>query len=200
MKLQEWFEIYYQILSDFGFDEKMDQESAKLMHKLAGGKLLDKSEIERIVNGKNVSVIGGAITSYVEDEVIITAGKSILRWMKMSSRVPDIHVTDMEESADILSFIQKKGCLLVLHAHGDNIERIRDVIPRVESFVGTTQHRPFNRIYNFGGFTDGDRAVLIAKRFGARRIRLHGFSFDGEGIKGKKLMWAKKILEKEGVI
>jgi len=200
MKLEEWFEIYHQILSDFGFEERRDKESARLMHELAGEKLLDEREIEKVVRGRDVSVIGGAISSCVEDEVIITAGKSILRWIKISSRVPDIHVTDMEESADLLSWIQKKGCLLVLHAHGDNMERIRDVIPKVGCFVGTTQHKPFNRIYNFGGFTDGDRAVLIAKKFGAKRIKLHGFSFNGEGIKGKKLMWARKILEMEGIL
>jgi hypothetical protein len=68
--------------------------------------------------------------------------------------------------------------------------------------VGTTQSVPFDRIYNFGGFTDGDRAALIAKKFGARKIRLYGFNFEkaDNKIKLKKLKWAKRILEKEGII
>ncbi|MEM2818029.1 MAG: hypothetical protein QXN39_06050, partial [Archaeoglobaceae archaeon] len=72
---------------------------------------------------------------------------------------------------------------------------------RLKSFVATTQSKPFGRVYNFCGFTDGDRAVLIAKKFGAKKITLYGFDFEkAEGTKLKKLKWAKKILEIEGCI
>jgi uncharacterized Rossmann fold enzyme len=30
-------------------------------------------------------------------------------------------------------------------------------------------------VYNFGGFTDGDRAVMVARHFGATKIHLLGF-------------------------
>jgi len=68
--------------------------------------------------------------------------------------------------------------------------------------VLTTQSRPDNIVSNYGGFTDGDRAVCIARHFGARNILLLGFDFDRpsgkEGsdprIKAMKLWWAKKII------
>lgn len=96
--------------------------------------------------------------------------------------------------------MEEKGCVLVIHAHGDNVELIKEIVPELNSFVATTQAEPFDRVYNFGGFTDGDRAAIIAKEFGARKILLHGFEFKAEGVKGKKLVWAKKILELEGII
>ena len=66
----------------------------------------------------------------------------------------------------------------------------------------TTQSRPDFVICNFGGFTDGDRAVCLARHMGARRIVLYGFDFDSPSakdgsdpqIKRKKLSWAKRII------
>ncbi len=201
MKLEDWFNLFYfKILSDFGFDERKDVEAAKLMHELAKNKLLDKSVLAEKISGKDVAIIGGAVDSAINAEVVITAGKAIGRWLKICDIIPDVHVTDIEESTDILVKLQDMGTILVLHAHGDNMDRIRDVIPKLRSFVGTTQHKPFNKIYNFGGFTDGDRAAIIAKEFNAKKIILHGFHFHSIGVKGKKLMWAKKILEFEGIL
>ncbi|MBE8539913.1 6-hydroxymethylpterin diphosphokinase MptE-like protein [Geoglobus acetivorans] len=200
MRLEEWFELYRQILSDFNFSAEDDVKSARLMHGLGKDKLLDAEALREKIEGRDVVVVGGAVNSEADGEVIITAGKAIVKWMKLSDRTPDVHVTDMEESADLLVSLEENGTLLVLHAHGDNMDRVREVVPRVKSFVGTTQNTPFDRIYNFGGFTDGDRAAIIAKRFGAKKITLHGFDFRAGGIKGKKLSWARKILEKEGLI
>jgi hypothetical protein len=67
--------------------------------------------------------------------------------------------------------------------------------------MGTTQSRPFGRLHNFGGFTDGDRAVLMARHLGAP-TRLLGFDFDTprlkEGrdveVKKRKLAWARRLI------
>jgi len=51
---------------------------------------------------------------------------------------------------------------------------------------------------NYGGFTDGDRAVCIAEHFGAARVTLAGFDFDNPipdtPSKLRKLAWARKII------
>ncbi len=198
MQLERWLEIYEEILEDFGFDKQEDELAAKIMAELGRNKLLDKSVLG-IVRGRDVAVVGGAYGGEsIGEELIITAGKAVYH----VDFIPNVHVTDMEENDEILVELERAGCILVLHAHGDNIERIRSVVPKVGKFVGTTQSVPFDRIYNFGGFTDGDRAALIAKEFGARRVRLYGFDFshaEGE-IKLKKLKWARKILEIEGIL
>ncbi|WP_456368919.1 hypothetical protein [Geoglobus sp.] len=81
MRLEEWFQIYRQILSDFKFDEEEDARAARLMHELAGSKLVDREELERRIRGKEVVVIGGAVDSEVGVEVLITAGKAIQKWV-----------------------------------------------------------------------------------------------------------------------
>jgi len=201
MRLEDWLNFYSQILSDFGFSAEKDEEAAKLMHTLGKEKLLDSSVLRERIEGKSVAIIGYALkegeVEKVEEEVKITAGKAVLR----CKLIPDIHVTDMEEDPEILKKLEKKGCILVLHAHGDNMDRIRKVVPRIGKFVGTTQSKPFNRMYNFGGFTDGDRAAILAKEMRASSISLYGFDFEkADGLKRKKLQWARQILEFEGLI
>ena len=197
MELNEWLKIYEQIISEFGFSREKDEEAAKLIATLGGGKLLN-CEVLDCIKGKEVAVVGGAYEGEeVRENFVITAGKAL----EKVKFVPKIHVTDLEEDVDRMVELEKNGCILVFHAHGDNIDRIKEIVPKVKSFVATTQCEPFDRVYNFGGFTDGDRAALIAKRFGAKKIVLYGFDFEkGEGIKLKKLKWAKRILELEGIL
>ncbi|MEM1578190.1 MAG: 6-hydroxymethylpterin diphosphokinase MptE-like protein [Archaeoglobaceae archaeon] len=197
MELGDWLRIYEQILFDFGFSKQKDEEAAKLIYELGKEKILDCSVLE-CIKGKEVAVVGGAYKNEeIKEDFVITAGKAV---EKVSFK-PQVHVTDMEESLERLLELEKTGCILVLHAHGDNIPRIREVIPKLRNFVATTQSVPFDRVYNFGGFTDGDRAAIIAKKFGAKKISLYGFDFNkGDKMKLKKLKWAKKILEIEGII
>ena len=61
MRLEEWLEIYREITSDFNFPPERDDESARLMHRLGRKKLLDCSVLERIISGKEVVVVGGAV-------------------------------------------------------------------------------------------------------------------------------------------
>ena len=68
--------------------------------------------------------------------------------------------------------------------------------------VLTTQSVPENTVLNFGGFTDGDRAVCIAQELGARRVLLEGFDFEhpnpkpgsDPAVKLRKLAWAERII------
>ena len=208
MDLKVWLNYFYpKIVEDFEFSVKDDERAAKFMHDLGREKLLDSSVLGDIIEGRDVIVIGGAVGEKDIERlkpgwVKITAGKSILKIRKfMPDFVPEVHVTDMEEPDELLMELERRGCILILHAHGDNVHRIESVIPKLRRFVATTQFKPFGRVYNFTGFTDGDRAVIIAKTFKARTIELAGFDFDrAEGIKLKKLKWARKILEFEGII
>jgi uncharacterized Rossmann fold enzyme len=74
----------------------------------------------------------------------------------------------------------------------------------MKNCIGTTQVKPLQNVYNFGGFTDGDRAVFLANEFGAINIVLVGMDF-GEKIgrysktkvKDEKLKIAKMAVGKE---
>ena len=57
-------------------------------------------------------------------------------------------------------------------------------------------------VADYGGFTDGDRAVCICQEFGVRRIVLRGFDFlhpnpkpgSDPAVKLRKLGWAERII------
>lgn len=62
-----------------------------------------------------------------------------------------------------------------MHAHGDNVAQVRKITPELrERVIGTTQVRPFGKLYNFGGFTDGDHAAFMAHELGTGKIYLAG--------------------------
>ena len=87
---------------------------------------------------------------------------------------------------------------MVVHAHGDNIPLLQHWVKRLPGpLVATTQSTPLPHVHNFGGFSDGDRAVFAADALGAKTIMLIGFDLDDRNVdpvKRGKLMWAKKLL------
>jgi uncharacterized Rossmann fold enzyme len=90
----------------------------------------------------------------------------------------------------------RKGSWIVVHAHGDNMPRVSEVVPKINArILGTTQVRPFGRLYNFGGFTDGDRAAFMAHELGASKIYLAGMDLGTEigQYSGKKDVERKLI-------
>jgi len=94
--------------------------------------------------------------------------------------------------------MNREGTIAVVHAHGDNMPLLRHWVPRLPGpVVGTTQAAPLPHVHNFGGFTDGDRAVFAADHLGAARIAIIGFDLDDTRVdpfKRGKLAWARKLL------
>ena len=66
---------------------------------------------------------------------------------------------------------------MVVHAHGNNMENIKKYVPVLENILGSTQSIPLENVYNFGGFTDGDRCVFLAVKLGAKNIFIAGMDF-----------------------
>lgn len=132
----------------------------------------------------------------------ISAGSATERLVKLGI-FPDILVTDLDGDIKSQIEVSESGAVTVVLAHGDNVDAIAE---HIDSFKGplilTTQSRPISLVENYGGFTDGDRAVCIARNFGSKRILLQGFDFETPRFqKGKdaeislrKLKWAEKII------
>ena len=101
---------------------------------------------------------------------------------------------------------------MIIHAHGDNQESLRRLIPRVRDLpISITHQTPLSidGMVNPGGFTDGDRAVCIVVSMGVSvsDIVLLGTrsdvvgKFSGATDPEKKLLklrWMKRILEELG--
>ncbi len=207
MRFEVWEPVYREILSDFGYSRLADESSARLLKSLMiNADLLTIEELGSVI-GDKVSILGAGDNLRADIEhnglkgTLISAGSATKYAMDMGI-VPDIVVTDLDGDIDSQLEASEKGAITVIHAHGDNTELI---IRYAKEFKGkvaiTTQSVPDNIIYNFGGFTDGDRSVCMADHFGAS-FTLYGFDFDNPSetdekeasVKKKKLMWAKKII------
>ena len=88
-------------------------------------------------------------------------------------------VSDLDGCFNLLQKNVSQTTIKVIHAHGDNIQRLlllKDIIQKGR-VIGTTQTKETLKVRNYGGFTDGDRAVYLAANFQAKVIILFGFDF-----------------------
>ena len=182
MMISGWKKKYSDILKEFKYSEKKDNESAVILNLI-----LKKSNVnEKIVNlvkGKTVFVIGSGPSlstaipklKNLKKSIKIAADSSI-KILLENNIIPDIVITDLDGDEMALKKIAKTKSIFVVHAHGDNTEKM-ELVKYFKNCIGTTQSKPFSKIQNFGGFTDGDRGVFLANYFEAKRIILFGMDF-----------------------
>ncbi len=144
-----------------------------------------------------------ALSNVFSKGLKIVADSGISRYLRVLG-IPDIIVTDLDGPVDDLLFCQKKGTYLFVHIHGDNSKRVKEAIPSLgENTVFTCQTRETHNFFDFGGFTDGDRAAFLGNYYGAESITLYGFKFDNpvpklngnQALKLKKLGWAWRFIK-----
>jgi len=175
------------IVERLGIDTEADLRASKVL-----GDILpepDIAELKKRVYGKDCVVLGAGPS--LEDDLKKLESKD---WMNKSFisadgatsallkyRTPDIVVTDLDGNVRDQLKAWESGSWLVLHGHGDNLDKIRGVAPQIDvRALGTTQVEPFGKLFNFGGFTDGDRAAFMAHELGASRIYLVGMDLGVE--------------------
>ncbi len=209
-----WEPYYLNILSDFGFDMESDERSARILSDLMNDRMQTSAkDLISIIAAKEVVVVGGSnglereLSKGILGERIIAADGTTSNLLALDI-IPDIIVTDLDGNIEDQITANSKGSLVAIHAHGDNIPQIQKWTPSFSGrIIGTAQCKPPLGLYNFGGFTDGDRGVFMAHHFGARRIRLLGFDFENVGdkpdgnkeIKLEKLQWARKLISLLGI-
>jgi len=206
-----WEKRYFSILKEMDYSEKKDKESALVLDSIL--KKTDAIEkVREIIQGNTVFVIGSGPSLSIAipklkklKKSIKIAADSSLKPLIDNGIIPDIIVTDLDGNEDTIKKISNTKSIFVIHAHGDNIEKLQ-MVKKMKNCVGTTQTNPFNKIQNFGGFTDGDRGVFLASHFGAKKIILFGMDFGNQigkfsntkrsdrKIKLKKLKIGKDLL------
>lgn len=209
MEYSEWEPHYLRIVSEFGFSVHDDERAARRLHELAKGKELCGPGCLRRRMGLEATVVGDGPGLELELKkvalrgTVIAADGATSTLMHSLGRIPDIIVTDLDGNvADQIS-ASAQGSIVVILAHGDNVGAIERYVPWFPGpIVLTTQGRPFDDVHNFGGFTDGDRAVMLARHLGVKKIFLAGFDLDDprpkEGrdieIKRRKLEEARRLI------
>ncbi len=208
MKFDEWEPLYLEICRDFGIDPDSDLMSVRLLCSLTLNSDLRDSDSIAVLMTDTVSVIGDSpgleedLRRHVPEGCILCSGSAVRRLIS-AGYSPNLVVTDLDGDIESQLEASRSGALTLILAHGDNTVLVREY---AYQFAGpvilTSQGRPFGNVFCFGGFTDGDRAVCVAREFGAKRILLYGFDFEHpnpkEGrdpeTKLRKLSWARRII------
>ncbi|MEZ0393669.1 MAG: 6-hydroxymethylpterin diphosphokinase MptE-like protein [Desulfurococcaceae archaeon] len=212
---RDWWEQRYSWirgLLSLSFDR--DQEAADELSRILGGmpNAIDAEALARLAGGAEEAVVVGC--GPLDPEALGGLGRRLVVAADGASRilleagiVPRLVVTDLDGDLEYLLRASRLGAALVVHAHGDNVEALRRKVRLLEGpVIGSTQVEPRPHVYNFGGFTDGDRALFVLRWIGVRRALLLGFDFDRPRAcpgsppkdmraKAVKLSIARKLLE-----
>jgi len=222
MKLEKWWPWYNNIASMLGLNKEEDQRATRILSRLLMGRTQTPKTLADKIRGKTVVVFGAGPSlekdlgrlmkiGFLERAVSMAADGATTALLK-TGITPDLIVTDLDGRVEDILDSHRLGSIVVVHAHGDNIERLKSVVPKfTHRIFGTTQVKPMVRVHNFGGFTDGDRCVFLSERFAAKKIVLVGMDFGWKigkyskpnleldmeisEIKWKKLQIAKKLIE-----
>jgi len=211
----DWASEYGRIARELGLDKEADRKAAEVLDGL-----IQKADIERLrIMGGKIAIVFGAGPSLPEDirrvksgkfhrnrKVVLIAADGAVKALLEKGIVSAINVTDLDGDLEAIKKANGKGTVTVVHAHGDNMELLKKIVPELNEPIGTTQTKATGKVHNFGGFTDGDRAAFLADRFGAELIVLAGMDFGDEigrfsgsydrENKLKKLQTGKGLLEK----
>ena len=212
MTIHGWETKFKEIRKEFGYSEKDDLISAKKLNSLLKRKN-SKKEFQKRIHGKTVFIIGAGPSltkslKYIKKSKNVTkiVADGAVRALLEKDIKPDILVTDLDGDLESIKKIGKTKIPIVVHAHGDNFDRLK-IIKKFSNVTGTTQTKKIGKLENFGGFTDGDRCVFLAEYFNAKKIVLIGMDFGqkigkyskhrivNRKVKIKKLKFGKKIIE-----
>lgn len=227
MDFEIWETWYDEILNDFNFIREDDVNTADVLDRI----LLDLNTLsleelsDKVHNNRRTDkfIVFGAGPSLKENiielkenhdlnDYILIAADGATTALVEERLVPDIVVTDLDGRIDDIFLVNNKDSAIVIHAHGNNMEEIVKYTPFFDDILGTTQAEPHGNLYNFGGFTDGDRAIFLAVELGASEILLAGMDFGdivtqysrpdnsnflqkADDIKKKKLEYAERLTD-----
>lgn len=211
-----WYQWYSYIKLKLNLSFELDQEATDTLSNLL---LENHGSIESLHGlgrryGKAVVVGAGPsleeshpILEQVKDCFIVSANGAT-SFLLRCNIIPNIVVTDLDGLLKDIVKANMSGSMVIVHAHGDNIERLLKYVPLLRNPLGSTQVEPRPYVYNFGGFTDGDRAVFIVKALGFRAVGMVGMDLGQEigkyskheaevdrRVKIAKLEIAAKLLE-----
>ncbi|RLF19571.1 MAG: 6-hydroxymethyl-7,8-dihydropterin pyrophosphokinase [Thermoprotei archaeon] len=182
MEWELWEPWYVWIASSLGLSPKADYEASRRLNSIIEGVAARADSLKRILAGKGVVVVGaGPSLPEALSEVlrrvngVVVAADGACSYLLEIGVTPHIVVSDLDGDINDIRECWRRGCYVVVHAHGDNVEAVETYTPTFrERILGTTQVKPHGCLHNFGGFTDGDRAVFMSLELGCKSVLMVG--------------------------
>lgn len=178
MEWTAWSPTMAAIRKEFGYEAEPDREAAHALLKLVPPTNRFRDLGVEVRNRRDL-VIAGCGPGLDKAKADVFVGKAVVAADGATERlqelgiVPRLVVTDLDGKPDALRWAGAQGSRMVVHAHGDNRKALADLVPSLGPQVyGTHQLDPqpgLEPLRNVGGFTDGDRAVLLCEALGAGR-------------------------------
>lgn len=208
MDFLTWYPYYIKISDYLAIDLKKDFLCSIILSSLIKEKsnydilfLREKiSKTRTIVVGAGPSIEEKSIQNFLSscpDSFIIAADGASELCLEIGI-TPNLVITDLDGDMESIFESQQQGSIIAVHAHGDNISNVKNFVPSFLRMFGTTQTFPLRNVFNFGGFTDGDRCVFLAEALNAPEIWLIGMDFDSAiGFYSKKKLFESDYKRKK---
>ncbi len=194
-----WWKYQKDIETQFSFSKVREQLAVNLSLRY----FKSNNHLGQLLYQKEAVIVGAGITDQeaVPNGTVIAADGAVKACLQRDI-VPDFVVTDMDGYISDLKYAFDNGCKVIIHIHGDNLSRFPDYSSVIEPVCITSAY-PSSSTSCWGGFTDGDRALMMSLSLDCKSVRLVGFDFDKIGLysgnfspkKLEKLEWARKIIE-----
>lgn len=193
----DWEATYRAIAADLDLDPAADVATAVWLG--SKGTSWDQGDPTQLWQGEPVDIVGPLPLERAPGPAAIGIEDC---WDRHGlPGYPEVVVGDLDGDPAWVVEACNAGTLLFLAAHSDNREILEEWVPRLTGrWIPTTQV-PAPGALLAAGFTDGDRAVWLARWAGAGDIHLLGFDWDAhdpergdDPRKRKKLGWGKRLV------
>ena len=189
MKWIEWQPIYDDIVRRLDLDSTMDIQATQLLTELL--KEVNPNpilqQLEHKIKDRMIVICGAGPSlelhvqmlkerSDYQDLVFVAADGAVSLLLEQNCPC-DIIVTDLDGDYNHIKQATQNGAIVIVHGHGDNMDKIREMVPNLGLVLGSTQVEPTDRAFLWGGFTDGDRACYVVTTYSPRGIILAGMDF-----------------------
>ena len=202
MRWLDWQPVYLDIVNRLNLDPAMDREATRLLTEILTEieprPLL--RQLQERIQGETVVICGAGpslethLQSVMDTKdgssfVYVAADGAVSALLDLGCEC-SIIATDLDGNLEDIEEAIGCGAVTIVHGHGDNMDKVREVVPNLGTVLGSTQVEPTERAFLWGGFTDGDRACHMVADHSPGKIILAGMDFGG--LVGK---WSKPMHE-----
>ena len=196
--IEWWWDFQDRIEDQFGFSRIREDVASRFASRI----FTQEGDISDHVKDRDLVIVGAGINSFTDiPESDLLAADGALRACLERGTIPEFIVTDLDGYISDLIWASEHGSKVIVHSHGDNLAALYRYSSHIRPICVTSTY-PSTGTSCWGGFTDGDRALMMALSLGCKSVQLIGFDFSKIGdYSGKysprkleKLAWAEKIV------